>query len=94
MSTIDVSLFLNGVGRRASEGAGSDAPLRVVLMEGEALRLPRGSSRMCVLTGAAWVSQDGRDTFLRAEETFHPVRGADCAVVSPLGSVPLLLEIR
>ena len=95
MSTIDVGLLLSGVGRGSREAAGAaDAPLRVVLVQGEALKLPRGSALLCVLTGAAWVSQAGQDLFLPAGERFHPQPDADAAVVSPLGGVPLLLEIR
>ena len=95
MSTIDVGLLRNGIGRGARDTAGStDAPLRVVLVEGEALKLPRGSSQMRVLTGAAWVSQAGRDSLLQAGELFRPEASTDAAVVSALGSVPLLLEIR
>jgi Protein of unknown function (DUF2917) len=92
MSTIDVGLLLNGVGRDAMRSA--DSTLRVVLVEGEALKLPRSSVLLRVLSGSAWVSQAGRDTFLQAGERFHPADGRDDIVVSPLGPVPLLLEMR
>jgi hypothetical protein len=92
MSTIDVGLLLNGVPRGAV--GGSNSPLRVVLVEGEALRLPRKSAVMRVLSGTAWVSQAGLDTLVQAGERFAPADGADPAVISPLGRVPLLLEMR
>ncbi len=93
MSTIDVGLLLSRVDRRALT-RGADAPLRVVLVEGEALRLPRGTTQMRVLTGSAWISQAGRDSFVQAGERFHPAGGRDPAVLSPLGRVPLLVEMR
>jgi hypothetical protein len=92
MSTIDVGLLLNGV-PRGSAGC-SNSPLRVVLVEGEALRLPRESAVLRVLSGTAWVSQAGLDTLVQAGERFAQVCGADPAVISPLGRVPLLLEMR
>ena len=92
MSTIDVGLLLNGVSRASTRCA--ESPLRVVLMEGEALKLPRGSILLRILSGTAWVSQDGLDTFLQAGDRFRPVAGSDPAVVSPLGTLPLLVEMR
>ncbi len=95
MSTIDVGLLLNGVGHgRAGADGSSSAPLRVVLVEGEALKLPPGSTGLRVLTGAAWVSQAARDSFPKAGELFHPADDADAAVISPLGDAPLLVEIH
>ena len=92
MSTIDVGLLLNGVSRASTRCA--ESPLRVVLMEGEALKLPRGSVLLRILSGTAWISQDGRDTFLRAGERFRPAAASDAAVVSPIGTPPLLVEMR
>ncbi len=96
MSTIDLGLLLNGLDRRAHRSAGSAdaAPLRVVLMEGEALRLPASRTRVAILTGTAWVTQRGEDRILMAGETMTAAANADCAVVSALGTVPLLLEVR
>ena len=92
MSTIDVGLLLNGIDRRAPRTA--DSPLRVVLVEGEALKLPRGSTTLQILSGTAWVSQAGLDTLLEAGDRFRPAESSDPAVVSPLGTLPLLLEMR
>ncbi len=97
MSTIDLGLLLNGLDRRARRSAGSadaDAPLRVVLVEGEALRLPPARTHVSVLTGTAWVTQCGEDRILLAGETLTAAANADCAVVSALGNVPLLIEVR
>jgi len=92
MSTIDVGLLLNGVSRASTRC--SESPLRVVLMEGEALKLPRESVLLRVLSGTAWVSQAGLDTFLKEGDRFRPVESTDPAVISPLGALPLLLEMR
>ncbi len=92
MSTIDVGLLLNGVERGVTRASGS--PLRVVLVAGEALKLPRGTAALRVLSGTAWVSQAGLDMFLEAEQSFRPAADPDAAVVSPLGPVPLLVEMR
>jgi hypothetical protein len=92
MSTIDVGVLLNGVGRAATRCA--EPPLRVVLMEGEALKLPRGSTSLRVLSGTAWVSHAGQDLFVPAGQRFRAAHGTDSAVVSALGGVPLLVEMR
>jgi len=95
MSTIEIGLLLNGVGRRAAGSAEStDAPLRVVLVEGEALRLPRSRTSIRVLAGSAWITQRGEDRFLMAGEAMTATAGPDRAVVSALGAQPLLLEVR
>lgn len=95
MSTIDFGLILDGVGRRAAGSAGNaEAPLRVVLVQGEALRLPRSRTSIRVLAGSAWITQCGEDLFLRAGQAMTAAAGADCAVVSALGVQPLLLEVR
>jgi len=99
MSTIDLGLLLNGMDRRARsagsrECAGSaESPLRVVLMQGEALRLPLPRASLSVLSGTAWVTQGGQDRVLHSGECMT-AGGTDRAVLSALGTVPLLLEVR
>jgi hypothetical protein len=92
MSTIDIGLLLNGMDRRAADAA--DSPLRVVLVQGEALRLPASRARVSVLAGTAWITQGGRDRILPAGEGMTAASGADCLVASALGTQPLLLEVR
>ncbi len=95
MSTIDFGLLLEGVDRRAAGTVGSaDAPLRVVLVQGEALRLPRSRPSIRVLAGSAWITQCGEDRVLMAGEGMTAAVCADRAVVSALGAQPLLLEVR
>ena len=92
MSTLDISLLMNGVPRGAVRPA--DSTLRMVLVEGEALRLPLSRLRVSVLSGTAWVTQAGGDTLLQPGESFDLSAAADRAVISPIGTVPLLFEMR
>jgi hypothetical protein len=95
MSSIDLGMLRNGVGRSVAGALGStDAPLRVVLVQGEALRLPRSRTSIRVLAGSAWITQSGEDRFLKAGEAMTARADSDCAVVSGLGSQPLMLELR
>lgn len=92
MSTLDISLLMNGVPRGTVRPA--DSTLRMVLVEGEALRLPLSRLRVSVLSGTAWVTQAGGDTLLQPGESFDLSAAADRAVISPVGTVPLLFEMR
>lgn len=92
MSTIDLSLLMNGVRRGAARTR--DSALRMVLVQGEALRLPLPRLRVRVLSGTAWITQAGVDTLLEEGGTFNPSASADRAVISPVGNVPLLFEVR
>lgn len=96
MSTLDLSLLMNGVARGAVRGAArtAESPLRMVLVEGEALRLPLSMVRVSVLSGTAWITQSGADTLLQAGVSFDLSAAADRAVISPIGTVPLLFEMR
>lgn len=98
MSTIDIGLLLNGMDRRAAGSADASdsarAPLRVVLVQGETLRLPSFDATVRVLTGTAWITHGGKDRVLPAGQAMTAAAAADCAVVSALGTVPLLLEVR
>jgi hypothetical protein len=96
MSTLDLSLLLNGVERGTARGAlrPAQSPLRMVLVEGEALRLPLSPMKVSVLSGTAWITQGGTDTLLKAGGCFDLSAAADRAVVSALGTVPLLFEMR
>jgi hypothetical protein len=92
MSTLDISLLMNGVVRQTARPA--DSALRMVLVEGEALRLPLSRLRVSVLAGTAWITQSGADTLLPAGGSFEISAAADRAVVSPIGTAPLLFEMR
>ena len=93
MSTVDLSLFLPRDGRLPAAAAQS-APLRLVLLAGEVVRVPRGRRAIRSLAGTAWVTAGGSDIILCAGQE-HALQGVpDHAVVSGVGTQPLLLEVR
>jgi hypothetical protein len=95
MSTLDLSLLLNGVDRGAARGAlrSAQPPLRMVLVEGEALRLPLSLTHVSVLSGTAWITQAGSDTLLQAGDGFALSAAADRAVISAVRKGPLFFEM-
>jgi len=92
MSTIDLSLMLSGVDRRAARR--TDSPLRMVLVEGEALSLPLSRMTVRVLSGTAWITQAGTDTLAQAGASYDLSGAADPAVISAIGLLPLCFEMR
>ena len=68
--------------------------LRLTLIRGEALRLPRRAARLRVLEGTAWVSLEGEDILLHCCESLPLLRrrGHE-AVVSATGEGELRLEL-
>ena len=94
MSTLDLSLLLNGVDRPVRGTANPQSPLRMVLVAGEALRLPLSSMTVGVLSGTAWVTQAGTDILLQAGARLDLSSAADSAVVSAVGTVPMLFEVH
>ncbi len=92
MSTLDLALLLNGVERGAAGRARS--PLRMVLVEGEALVLPRACTRLSILSGTAWITQAGRDALQQPGTCFNVAAASDRAVISAIGPLPLCFEMR
>ena len=71
-----------------------DRSLRLTLMRGEALRLPRNARRLRVLSGKAWVSMRGEDIVLDDCQSLHlAARRQDGPVVSAAGDQALLIEL-
>ncbi|MCL4368400.1 MAG: hypothetical protein M1337_04460 [Actinobacteria bacterium] len=69
---------------------------RRVLIRGEAYRLPLDASGVRVRSGRAWLSVGGEDIILnRGGEVPLGLDGSksDFGVVSPVGGVPLLIEV-
>jgi hypothetical protein len=104
MSTLDLGLLLNGAGRRTERGthrrsdrgdADADQPaLRMVLVEGETLRLPHSCLQVSVLSGTAWITQAGTDTLLHGGTSLELSAAGDQAVISAIGKGPLFFEMR
>jgi len=68
-------------------------PLRLALIAGEELRLPRTLVALRVLSGRAWVSSEGSDLVLEAGDEFKVARARHAAIVSALGAEPLFFEL-
>jgi hypothetical protein len=92
MSSLDISLSLNGIERRAVVGS-STTPLRIVLCAGETIRLPRRAARITVLSGTAWVTEGGRDLVLASGGSVEIGAAADSPIISAVGTEALLLEL-
>jgi hypothetical protein len=100
MSTLDIALLMNGAGRRTERrtdrgDARPEQPaLRMVLVEGETLRLPLSHMRVSVLSGTAWITQAGTDTLLHGGACLDLSTGGDQAVISAVGKGPVFFEVR
>jgi hypothetical protein len=67
--------------------------LRLMLRRDEIFRLPTASREVRVVAGVAWLTMDGEDILLQNGERAWLLAGKDLALVSPLRSAPLILEI-
>ena len=96
MSTLDIGLLMNGAGRLTDRGDARPAQpaLRMVLVEGETLRLPLSRMRVNVLSGTAWITQTGTDSLLQAGASLDLSAAGDQAVISAIGKGPLFFEMR
>jgi len=70
------------------------APLRIVLYEGETLRVPRRVVHARVITGSAWLTVEGKDIVLCAGEQMDLCRAHGAAIVSAVGGNPLLVQLE
>lgn len=68
-------------------------PDRFTLEKGEAFRVPSGCRELHVLSGVAWITIAGEDIIVKSGEKTSLVSEREFAVLSPLGNVPLVLEI-
>ena len=96
MSSLDISLSLNGTQRLALRGASVGAartPLRIVLCCGETLALPRKGADVKVLSGRAWITEGGKDLVLDAGASTRVGRSSDSPLISSLGVEPVLVEV-
>jgi hypothetical protein len=82
------------VARGSDEACEPLAALRVALLYGEQLRLPDSSRELQVLSGRAWVSQDGEDYILGSGESLAVAPRKGGAIISALGGEALFFEIH
>jgi hypothetical protein len=71
----------------------AEVGLRLMLRPDEVLRLPGTSQGVQVVSGTAWLTRDGKDIFLQNGERVCLLAGKDLVLVSPLGCVPLVVEV-
>jgi hypothetical protein len=90
MSSINMSLLFQGVAR----GAPATAPLRIVLLPGEALRIPRARATIRVLSGTAWLTSEGEDIILCSGQCLSVATSKEPPVISGIGSEAVLFELR
>ncbi len=74
--------------------AAQPVALRLVLYPGEVYRLPELGQRMFVAAGRAWLTTQGHDLVLNADETAQLPVSAEPALISPIGGAPLMVELR
>ncbi len=69
---------------------------RRMLVRGETYRLPAEAGALRVRSGKAWLSMGGEDVILGRGEVLpvmNPLGRRDFGLVSPVGRMPLLIEI-
>lgn len=67
--------------------------MRVMLMKGEVQRVESNYRGLRVRSGRAWVTLNGHDLVLKRGDDVTLEGRHDAAVVSPLGHVPLVIEL-
>jgi|WetSurMetagenome_2_1015567.scaffolds.fasta_scaffold596513_2 hypothetical protein len=99
MTSIDTSALIQGVVRGA-KSADSAAPLRIVLLPGETLRIPHPHANVHVLSGTAWLTTEGKDIILCGgqclscnEQCQASATAKEPPVISGLGSQAVLFEV-
>ena len=93
MSTLDLTFLLERAERTAARGQ-TAAPLRILLVAGEAVTLPPRSASVRVLAGTAWLTCGGSDVILAAGQSARLDAGKRCSVVSSVGAEAVLVEVR
>jgi hypothetical protein len=67
--------------------------MRVILLKGEIQRVESNYRGLRVRSGRAWITLQGRDLVLKRGDEVALGKQHDVAVVSPLGHVPLVIEL-
>ena len=68
-------------------------PAQLTLKKNEVLRIPFAVQKIQVLSGTAWISAAGEDIILQSGEKAVLPSQEDCAVLSALGDVPLIIDV-
>jgi hypothetical protein len=91
--SVKPSTTLNGMKDPAGNHTPMPSVLRLILYQGELLRLPRFSRGVEVLSGVAWVTDTGRDMVLAPGDKASLQSGKFVALVSAVGNNPLVLSV-
>jgi hypothetical protein len=92
MSSADIA----GIFQNAARGVAareSRPVLRIALLPGELIRIPRARGHLHVLSGTAWISECARDVVAGRGSCVALTRTRHPALVSGTGNQPLLVEI-
>ncbi|HUI71240.1 MAG TPA: hypothetical protein VL354_12040 [Spirochaetia bacterium] len=92
MSSADIALVFKNAAKTVP-ATESRPVLRIALLPGELLRIPRGRRHVHVLSGTAWISECTKDTVADRGSCVRLARSRHPALVSGAGSKPLLFEI-
>ena len=92
MSTVDISMIFQSA-TRGVVAKESRPVLRIALLPGELLRVPRARTHLHVLSGTAWISDGGRDILADRGSCVALSRSRSSALVSGMRDTPLLVEI-
>ena len=101
MNAATLNLGFDDIARLACEDAESPSAagcesvpaLRIALLYGEELRIPKSVGRLLVLSGTAWVSFEAKDHVLERGESMDFAGASHRAVVSPLCGEAAFLEL-
>ncbi|HET7838713.1 MAG TPA: hypothetical protein VFL04_03055 [Rectinemataceae bacterium] len=93
MSTLKMSLSFENFAISAWDRAGSPA-LRIVLLPGELISVPRKESMLRVVSGRAWASYDGKDYDLGPGATLELETRSDSALIQAMEAEALVFEVR
>lgn len=92
MTNLELSLCLDSLLLVTSPLPTAEA-LRLVLLPGELFRVPDRKRSLRVLSGTAWVSLEGKDHAVKANESLDLRGKRDRALVSDVDGQPVVLEI-
>lgn len=93
MNSLKMSLSLENFAL-SQTSALSPESLRLVLLAGEQIRVPRKQRFLRVVSGRAWVSYDGKDHDLTSGQGLALENRKDSAIVSAMDDESLVFEVR
>lgn len=84
---------MKSVSLSAQNVAAQPVALRLVVLPGEVYRLPEAGQHLRVAAGQAWLSLQGRDLVLTAQESTRLPVSAEAALISAVGPAPITVEL-